>query len=163
MGIDPQSRNHILESILRLRDEGTTVIYTTHYMEEVEAISSRIIILDHGAIIAEGTKESLKESVANERHCLVEVDVSETTDGEDAVRALDALRLVRENLFSVDGVKSVRIDGTTIDVISVAGIENVDGIVLAIVGQGLPIKNMTSVPVSLETVFLQLTGRKLRD
>jgi ABC-2 type transport system ATP-binding protein len=163
VGIDPQSRNHILESILRLRDEGTTVIYTTHYMEEVEAISSRIIILDHGAIIAEGTKESLKESVANERHCLVEVDVSETTDGEDAVKALGALRLVRENLFSVDGVKSVRIDGTTIDVVSVAGIENVDGIVLAIVGQGLPIKNMTSVPVSLETVFLQLTGRKLRD
>lgn len=56
VGIDPQSRNHILTSIKNMQLKGMTVLYTTHYMEEVEEISSRIIIMDHGRIIAEGTK-----------------------------------------------------------------------------------------------------------
>lgn len=55
VGIDPQSRNHILETIRKLNDNGTTILYTTHYIEEVQAISSRVVILDKGHIIAEGT------------------------------------------------------------------------------------------------------------
>lgn len=158
VGIDPQSRNHILESILRLRDSGMTIIYTTHYMEEVEEISSRILILDNGSIIAEGTKESLKESVSGERHCLIEVEGdADAPDGAAMIHAAS------ERLFSVVGVKKVDVTGVTIDVTSVAGIENLDGIVAAVVEQGLSIRNMTSVPVSLETVFLKLTGRELRD
>jgi ABC-2 type transport system ATP-binding protein len=60
VGIDPQSRNHILEGVKQLRGQGMTILYTTHYMEEVEEISTRIIIMDMGSIIAEGTNESLK-------------------------------------------------------------------------------------------------------
>lgn len=67
VGIDPQSRNNILSTIKRLRDAGMTILYTAHYMEEVEAISTRIIIMNHGKIIAEGTKESLKESIEDQR------------------------------------------------------------------------------------------------
>lgn len=157
VGIDPQSRNHILESILRLRDSGMTVIYTTHYMEEVEEISSRILILDHGSIIAEGTKESLKESLAGQRHCLVEID------GQNATEGLAPLHSLCEALLMVEGVRSVDADDAVVDVTSQAGIENLDRIVATVVAQGFAIKNMTSVPASLETVFLKLTGHELRD
>src|SRR5699024_3815933 len=65
VGIDPQSRNHILESIKQLNKEGCTIIYTSHYMEEVEEICTRIAIMDHGKIIAEGTKEQLKSIITD--------------------------------------------------------------------------------------------------
>ena len=63
VGIDPQSRNHIIESVLKLRDEGATIIYTSHYMQEVDDICDRIAIIDKGHIIAEGTSEELKNLV----------------------------------------------------------------------------------------------------
>lgn len=66
VGIDPQSRNNILETVKKLNDNGTTVIYTSHYMEEVESICTKIIIMDEGAIIEEGTKEELKSKFSDE-------------------------------------------------------------------------------------------------
>jgi ABC-2 type transport system ATP-binding protein len=74
VGIDPQSRNHILSSIKALRDEGMTILYTTHYMEEVEEISTRIIIMDNGKIIASGTNEELKESIENGKQFNIDAD-----------------------------------------------------------------------------------------
>ena len=73
VGIDPQSRNHILHSIRKLKQAGMTILYTTHYMEEVEAISDRILIMDSGNVIAEGTKESLKEEIFDDRQFTLEV------------------------------------------------------------------------------------------
>ena len=61
VAVDPQSRNNILDGIKKLRDDGATIIYTTHYMEEVEILCDRIIILDKGKIIAQGTSEELKK------------------------------------------------------------------------------------------------------
>ena len=66
VGIDPQSRNHILEAILTLRDQGSTILYSTHYMEEVEAIADRILILDEGKLIASGTKDELCQRFENQ-------------------------------------------------------------------------------------------------
>lgn len=66
VGIDPQSRNNILETIKKLNQQGSTIIYTSHYMEEVEAICTNICIVDHGQIIAKGTKEELKALVEHE-------------------------------------------------------------------------------------------------
>ncbi len=63
VAVDPQSRNHILNNIKKLRDQGATIVYTTHYMEEVEILCDRIIILDHGKLLAEGTSEELKKLV----------------------------------------------------------------------------------------------------
>lgn len=67
VGIDPQSRNHILDTIKTLKDQGMTILYTTHYMEEVEAISTRILIMDAGKIITEGTNERLKKEIFAEK------------------------------------------------------------------------------------------------
>lgn len=81
VGIDPQSRNHILESILKLKEKGATIIYTTHYMEEVEEIADRIIIIDNGSIVAEGSKEELKESIKDERIYNIYADNIENLSG----------------------------------------------------------------------------------
>lgn len=67
VAVDPQSRNRILEGIRRLNRQGSTIIYTTHYMEEVEEICSRVVIMDHGKILASGTTEELKEQVSLEQ------------------------------------------------------------------------------------------------
>ncbi len=149
VGIDPQSRNHILSSIKKLQNQGMTVIYTTHYMEEVEVISSRIIIMDHGAILAEGTKESLKEDIQNEKRYIIEVEENGT--------------IGHDEFFAVEGVKSVKIDGNTFEITSLKGIENLDRIISLLSDHGEKIRNITSEAASLETVFLKLTGRKLRD
>ena len=66
VGIDPQSRNHILDSVKKLNETGSTVIYTSHYMEEIEELCTDITIMDHGKIIARGSKEDLKSLVALE-------------------------------------------------------------------------------------------------
>ena len=149
VGIDPQSRNHILNSIKKLRDSVMTVVYTTHYMEEVEAISSRIIIMDHGTIIAEGTKESLKEDIENEKRYTIQVEENG--------------KISADTFYSVDGVKSAKINGDTIEITSLKGIENLDRIIAMLGNSGERIRNITSEPASLEMVFLKLTGRKLRD
>lgn len=149
VGIDPQSRNHILQSIRTLRERGASIIYTTHYMEEVEEISTRIVIIDHGKIIACGTKEQLKERLGEEK--LYEVDVE------------DAGLLQEDELYRIDGVKKVYIHENRIRIATLKGIENLDAIISFLVGKGLKIQNMTSSVASLETVFLKLTGRTLRD
>jgi ABC-2 type transport system ATP-binding protein len=149
VGIDPQSRNHILDSIRKLRDNGMTVIYTTHYMEEVEAISSRIIIMDHGSIIAEGTKEALKEEIQNVKKYTIQIEENG--------------KISHDEFFAVEGVKSVKIHENIIEITSVKGIENLDRIIAILSNRGERIQNITSESASLEMVFLKLTGRKLRD
>lgn len=75
VGIDPQSRNHLLETIRKLnQDEGMTVLYTSHYMEEVEKLCDRVYIMDHGKVIAEGTKEELKAILSDQETVLIEFD-----------------------------------------------------------------------------------------
>lgn len=149
VGIDPQSRNHILDSIKKLRDSGMTVIYTTHYMEEVEVISSRIIIMDHGSIIAEGTTDSLKEAVDNEKRYTILIEENG--------------KLTENDFFSVEGVTSVKLEGETIEITSLKGVENLDKIISLLSDRGEKIRNIASESANLEMVFLRLTGRKLRD
>jgi ABC-2 type transport system ATP-binding protein len=149
VGIDPQSRNHILESIRKLRQRGATILYTTHYMEEVEEISTRIMIIDHGEIIAEGSKEQLKEKLADEK--LYEFEVE------------DASLLRNHELFRIEGVKEVQVQGSIIKVTTVKGVENLDKLIAYLMSKGIKISNVTSRSASLEMVFLKLTGRSLRD
>ena len=126
-----------------------TVIYTTHYMEEVEVISSRIIIMDHGTIIAEGTKESLKAGIENEKRYAIDIEENG--------------KIKRDEFFAIEGIKSVKIEGNSIEITSIRGIENLDRIIALLSNRGERIKNITSENASLEMVFLKLTGRKLRD
>ncbi|SDO73596.1 ABC transporter ATP-binding protein [Clostridium gasigenes] len=149
VGIDPQSRNHILSCVKKMRDKGITIIYTTHYMEEVEEISTRIIVMDKGEIIAEGTKEKLKEEVVKYKKLIIDADNLENVDLEE--------------FYNIEGVKKIRINDDKIEIETITGIENLDKIIIKLVNMGVAIRNLTCKTASLENVFLSLTGKTLRD
>lgn len=149
VGIDPQSRNHILQSVKKLNSLGCTIIYTTHYMEEVEAICGNIAIIDHGKVIAQGTKEELKSIVTD-------VNYVEITVG-------DANLVNVEELKGIVGVKQIKIENEKIKIESKRDIINLDKIILFFTLNNISIMNIESKNPDLESVFLTLTGRKLRD
>lgn len=149
VGIDPQSRNHILETVKQLNREGMTVIYTSHYMEEVEYLCNRIAIIDHGQVIASGTKQELCYRLLGGAAVQVTVDaVSETLTDK-----LKALPLVQQIAVHEQQITIVAGDPRQVlaDAVSV------------IVTEGQRIISLEVQEPNLETVFLQLTGRKLRD
>jgi len=149
VGIDPQSRNHILQSVRKLNNVGCTVVYTTHYMEEAEAICSRIAIMDNGKIIAEGTNEALKKIITDKTTIAVTVDASE--------------KVKKEELIKIQGVLSVELDNDIIKINCSKEVNNLDKIINYFTGNNIVIKGIESKEPDLETVFLTLTGRKLRD
>ena len=148
VGIDPQSRNHILESVKLIASEGTTVVYTTHYMEEVQAICNRISIMDSGRVIADGT---LEELVGRMQH-------------EDTIRMVAAAPsdALTDDIKAVSGVKSVTVDGNNYVIVSGADSGNLNRIMEVAMRHG-GVVNITADKSNLEDVFLTLTGRKLRD
>lgn len=149
VGIDPQSRNHILSSIKQLSRQGMTILYTTHYMEEVEEISTRILIMDNGSIIAEGTKESLKEGIFDERQFIIELE-------EDANLNIDAF-------YKVEGVKRIEQTDRSLTITTLKNVENLDKIISIIIESRSKMLNLFCRTASLENVFLKLTGKSLRD
>lgn len=149
VGIDPQSRNHILESIKILKNKGISVIYSTHYMEEVEAISDRIIIMNEGKIIAEGTKEELNQRVNDE------ITYSFVVKNAD--------KLVDKKFYEISGVTKVKISEEVVHITSEKSNENINEIIAVMIKNGCKIDSMTSKEASLEDVFLELTGKNLRD
>ena len=149
VGIDPQSRNHILQSVKKLNELGCSIIYTTHYMEEAETICTKIGIIDHGKVIAEGTKEELK-SIVTDRQCLI-IKI-------DKVEEINI-----ENIKNINGVEEVQIENGSLRIQSKKEANNLDKIILYFTSNNISIKNMESKVPDLETVFLTLTGRKLRD
>ncbi|WP_395017441.1 ABC transporter ATP-binding protein [Robinsoniella peoriensis] len=149
VGIDPQSRNHILESIRELRSHGMTVLYTTHYMEEVEEISTRIIIMDDGLLIAEGTKEELKESISDKRKFILTVESEE--------------ELSIDEFYRIEGVMEIRSEEGIIEITTLKNVENLDKIISLALSQNIKINNIMCRTANLETVFLSLTGKSLRD
>lgn len=149
VGIDPQSRNHILQSVKKLNSMGSTIIYTSHYMEEVEEIASRVAIMDHGKIIAEGTKDELKSIVMDTSTVLITVD------------SLDRIDI--KEISSIHGVLNAHIEDKTVKINSSKDVNNLDKIIHYFTSNDIIIRNIESKTPDLETVFLTLTGRKLRD
>jgi len=149
VGIDPQSRNYILTSVRKLNDMGCTVIYTSHYMEEVEEICSRIAIVDHGKVIAEGTKEQLKAIITDTKDILIEVKNSENLD--------------EASLKEIKGVNSVSIEENVVKINSQSEVNNLNQIIQFFINRGKEIRSLQELAPNLETVFLTLTGRNLRD
>ncbi len=149
VGIDPQSRNHILQSVKKLNEMGSTIIYTSHYMEEVEEICTNIGIIDHGKLVAEGTKEELKAIVRDKNTVYITVGGIENID-EKEIKDINGVTdvYVKDNLIKIDSYKEVN---------------NLDKIILFFTNKNIPIKNVETKNPDLETVFLSLTGRKLRD
>lgn len=149
VGIDPQSRNHILQSVRKLNSMGCTIIYTTHYMEEVEAICTKIGIIDHGKVIAEGSKEELKATITDKNSIEVTVDLTESID-------VDSIK-------KISGVIDVSAEENKIKINSYKEVNNLDKVILYFTENNLHIRNIETKRPDLETVFLTLTGRKLRD
>ncbi|GIO66665.1 ABC transporter ATP-binding protein [Paenibacillus sp. JTLBN-2024] len=149
VGIDPQSRNYILTSVRKLNESGCTIIYTSHYMEEVEEICSRIAIVDHGKIIAEGTKEQLKSTITDVKDIRIELKSVQGTEGE--------------LLKPVPGVRTVLQEENVIRVHSDAAVDNLNRILKQLMDAGKEIRSVEEQEPNLETVFLTLTGRNLRD
>ncbi|WP_195971302.1 ABC transporter ATP-binding protein [Clostridium thermobutyricum] len=149
VGIDPQSRNHILQSVKKLNESGVTVIYTTHYMEEVEFICNKIAIIDKGKVIAEGTKEELKNIVSDTNKLVISLNY------------IDKLNL--NNLKSIKGVRSVEIVDGKLEITSSKEINNLNEILMELSKEDIEILGIEKKEINLETIFLALTGRKLRD
>ena len=149
VGVDPQSRNAILESVQGLSGEGMAVLYTTHYMEEAERLCDRVGVIDHGKLIAEGTRTELV-SLVGER------DRVRLSAGGDLVKAADvlaALPWVYEASAADDGIDLVVEDAR----------ENLPALLTEAAGAGAAIKSVEVTEPDLEAVFLHLTGRALRD
>lgn len=148
VGIDPQSRSYILESVKRLTEQGTTVLYTSHYMEEVQAIASRIVIMDLGRVIASGTLEQLISRIQHEETIRISV-----TNPSAALA---------ESFRGIQGVKSVLQNGADFTIVSGTGTGNLNR-VLTVAQQSGGVSNISAEKPTLEDVFLTLTGKKLRD
>lgn len=149
VGIDPQSRNHILETVKKLNQEKMTVIYTSHYMEEVEYLCTRIGIMDHGKVIALGEKDELKRSVINQDKIEIEVSSHSPT--------------LIERIKEIKNVSAVTAEDNKLAIYFSDSPELISNILSVISGMNIKILSMKVEEPNLESVFLKLTGRALRD
>ena len=149
VGIDPQSRNHILKSVLKLRDEGATVIYTSHYMQEVDDICDRIAIVDKGNVIAEGTSEELKNLIGDKR--VFNITVKEKIDNFE------------DRLLEITGIEKVAYSENQYKISTIKNANLLTKIIETTLSLGGNIVNIENSEPTLENVFLALTGKKLRE
>jgi len=149
VAVDPQSRNNILEGIQELNKQGATIIYTSHYMEEVEQICTRIAIMDKGRKIAEGTKDELKRMIHNTETVNIEIlNVS-----EDIIREISAL----PHVYQADH------DGEKLTVYCSGGKHNLIRILDVLQKHDMAFGRVYSELPTLNDVFLEITGKALRD
>lgn len=149
VAVDPQSRNNILEGIKKLNDNGTTIIYTSHYMEEVEQLCTRIAIIDKGNLIAIGTKEELKAMISQ---------------GEKIV--VEAFNLTSEHikmLNVIPNVTNVEYAENLLTIKSKSGNSNLTKVVNFINENNISYGKIYSELPTLNDVFLEITGKALRD
>ena len=148
VAIDPQSRNHILESVKKIAARGTTILYTSHYMEEVQAICSHIAIMDAGRVIAQGTTDELIGQIQHEEIV--------------RITAVVASDILTTELKAIGGVKDVKVNGNEYAVSSTVGSGNLNRI-LEVAQRNGGVAGFSADKPNLEDVFLTLTGKKLRD
>lgn len=149
VAVDPQSRNHILEGIQKLNKEGATVIYTSHYMEEVEQICTRIAILDHGRNIATGTKEELKRMIKTGERITVE-GIAVTPKQLLAIR-------------EIPHVFQTEYDNQRLVICCSAAKQNLMRVLHYLEEEGISFGKIFSELPTLNDVFLEITGKELRD
>jgi ABC-2 type transport system ATP-binding protein len=147
-GLDPQARARMWDEIRRLRDGGTTVFLTTHYLDEADALADRLAIIDHGRIVADGTAEELKRQVAGD---VVTLGVNGAT--ESVLETVRSQPFVRE-ASGEDGVVRLYVD---------RGETAVPQLLRLLDGAGLEAASIALHRPSLDDVFLRQTGRSLRD
>ncbi|MCI9126256.1 MAG: ABC transporter ATP-binding protein [Eubacterium sp.] len=149
VAVDPQSRNKILEGILKLQKQGATIIYTSHYMEEVEQICTRIAIMDKGKNIALGTKDELKHMIKKSETISIEI-----LNLED--KYISAIK-------ELPHVYNISYDNKNLEVLYSGGKHNLLRILDYLKSQNLSFGRVYSELPTLNDVFLEITGTKLRD
>ena len=149
VGIDPQSRRNILDSVVALKDQGMTVLYTTHYMEEAQELSNHIGIMDHGQMIASGTHDELVKLVGGQTR----IDLTVNAEPQ---RILGAWQ-------SVEGVKQASVEDEKISLLVADSNLVLPHLFEAATRQSVRITSVDIREPNLEAVFLHLTGRALRD
>jgi ABC-2 type transport system ATP-binding protein len=148
-GLDPQSRSNLWEHIRRIRDElDTTIFLTTHYLDEADALCDRILIIDHGAIVAEGTPEELKRQVSGD---VVTIGVG------------DAEAKAEQVLADHPGTRDISTFDHSVRLTVEHGDAALAGLMRALDGAGVPIEAIRLARPTLDDVFLTLTGRSLRE
>ena len=152
VAVDPQSRNAILDGIKRLNEHGATILYTSHYMEEVEQLCDRIVIMDRGRQVASGTSDELKAMIGTGERIRVEIAGPVPLGGE----ALEALR-------RLEHVRTVTYQDGEVLVECTSGAHNLSDVMRALNAAGATCGRVTSEPPTLNDVFLEITGRALRD
>lgn len=149
VAVDPQSRNSILEGIQRLNAAGSTIVYTSHYMEEVEEICTRIMIMDHGQTLACGTNNELKAMIGTGEK--IQIEVFSLPDA--------ALGAIKE----LPCATHVDYDGKTLEIACVSGTHNLSDLLQVLQQHNTQFERVYSEPPTLNDVFLELTGKELRD
>jgi ABC-2 type transport system ATP-binding protein len=149
-GLDPQNRAHVWEHVKKLNERGATIFLSTHYLEEADALCSRVAIIDHGSIVALDSPSELKREISGD---IVKLGFA---DGECAQRALTALN-------ATAFVKDSSIAETTLNLHVEQGDDNLPALMMTLHQQNIAIKNIRLSRPSLDDVFLKLTGRTLRD
>ena len=149
VAVDPQSRNNILEGIKKLRDNGATICYTTHYMEEVEMLCDRIIILDKGKILAQGTSDELKKKAKIEEKITVEI------------KNINSKQL--EEIKQFENVQDAVLNMNTLIVTYKKGKNNLGELIDYLKDNEVTYNKIFSERPTLNDVFLELTGKELRD
>jgi ABC-2 type transport system ATP-binding protein len=148
-GLDPQSRIAMWEAVRGLREEGITVVLTTHYMEEADELCDRVAIIDHGKILVQDTPAALKGSVGAQK--VYELDL----------RSQENLPALVQQLQQLSGVASVESTPEGVRIFA----HGADGLLSDVVREANPygLRDLTITETSLETVFIRLTGRDLRE
>ena len=147
-GMDPQNRANLWEHIIRLREQhGTTIVLTTHYLEEADTMSERVVVIDHGRIIADDTAARLKAKQAGDR-------ITFTVGPADVPRAREVAERAGEVTGDVSGTVTLRAE---------SGDRVLPGLLSALANQQVAVQAATLHQPTLDDVFLNLTGRSLRE
>jgi ABC-2 type transport system ATP-binding protein len=150
-GLDPQNRVNLQEQVRRLHDEqGTTIVLTTHYLEEADAIADRVVVIDHGRVIADDTAAALKSGLGD----LVTLAFETVADATKAAWHADVV---------LGASAAVEREGLVVRVRAAHGAETAPGLVTELAWQGVPVRRLEVAGATLDDVFLELTGRSLRE
>jgi ABC-2 type transport system ATP-binding protein len=150
-GLDPQNRANLWDQISALRDGGTTVFLTTHYLEEADELCDRLVIIDHGQIVSEGTPQGLKHEVAGDTVRL------SLHDGDNAVARAE--RLLQDQPY----VREITVDGLELRLYVEDGGVALPQMLRLLDHERIGLRSMSLSEPTLDDVFLRKTGRSLRD
>ena len=149
VAVDPQSRNSILEGIKKMNKNGATIIYTSHYMEEVEELCSRVVIMDHGKNIANGTSQELKSSLISRE--TIRIGLPNRTEK------------ILQDIKEINHVYKVKMDGDDLIIKCDGGDHNLVHILSYFTDNNIPFGHVVTEQPTLNDVFLEITGKELRD